>query len=341
MEKNIKKISNNKNYNNHNNLINNIGKILEQGRQETFIAVNTILVRTYWQIGKYIVEFEQGGDKKVEYGSKLFERIAKDLKEKYGKGFSRTNIIYMRLLFLKYPKSQTLSDQLSWSHYIELLMIDDDLERSFYEKQCIKEKWSVRELKRQMNSLLFYRIDLSKDKTGVLELSKKGQIIEKAEDIIKDPYVLEFLKIPENYKYKEKEIEQKIINNLQMFLLELGKGFTFVVRQFRISLGNKHFYIDLVFYHRILKCFVLIDLKTEEVDHRDVGQMNLYLNYFKAEENSDEDNEPIGIILSTKKNNTIVKYALGGISNKLFVSKYKLYLPDKKQLEERIKMLVK
>lgn len=202
MEKNIKKISNNKNYNNHNNLINNIGKILEQGRQETFIAVNTILVRTYWQIGKYIVEFEQGGDKKVEYGSKLFERIAKDLKEKYGKGFSRTNIIYMRLLFLKYPKSQTLSDQLSWSHYIELLMIDDDLERSFYEKQCIKEKWSVRELKRQMNSLLFYRIDLSKDKTGVLELSKKGQIIEKAEDIIKDPYVLEFLKIPENYKYK-------------------------------------------------------------------------------------------------------------------------------------------
>ncbi len=321
-------------------LINNIGKILEKGRKQVVIAVNNILVNTYWEIGRQIVEFEQKGKEKVEYGSKLFERIAKDLKDRYGKGFSRSNIIYMRLLYLKYPKSQTLSDQLGWSHYIELVSIDDDLERSFYEKQCIKENWSVRELRRQINSALFYRIALSKDKKGVLELSKKGQIIEKAKDLIKEPYILEFLNIPQHYSYSEKELEQKIIDNLQMFLLELGKGFTFVARQFRISFGNKNFYVDLVFYHMILKCFVLIDLKIGEVNHHDIGQMNLYLNYFKAEENSDEDNKPIGLILSAKKNNIQVKYALGGISNKLFVSKYKLYLPDKKQLEEKIRRLL-
>lgn len=346
-EKEVKKIStltdryklfkNNKNYN---TLIKDIGKILEDGRREAFRAVDTILVKTYWQIGKYIVDFEQKGKEKTDYGSKLFERISKDLKEKYGKGFSRSNIIYMRLLYLKNPKSQTMSDQLSWSHYIELLMIGDSLERSFYEKQCIKERWSVRELRRQINSALFYRIALSKNKKGVIELSKKGQIIEEARDLIKEPYILEFLDIPQDYRYSEKELEQKIIDNMQMFLLELGKGFTFVARQFRISFDNKHFYIDLVFYHRILKCFVLIDLKIGEVNPGDIGQMNLYLNYFKAEENLNEDNKPIGIILSAKRNDIKVKYALGGISNKLFVSKYKLYLPDKKQLEEKIKKLI-
>jgi len=338
LEVKMKKISNNKNYN---KLLNNIGVILEQGRKQAIKIVNEILVKTYWEIGRQIVEYENRNKENAGYGGKLFEKLARDLKLRYGKGFSRSNVIYMRLLYKNYQKEQTLSDQLSWSHYVALLIIDEDLERSFYEKQCIKEKWSTRELKRQMNSALFYRIALSKDKKGVLELSKKGQIIEKTEDIVKDPYILEFLKIPENYKYKEKDIEQKIIDNLQMFLLELGKGFTFVARQFRISLRNKHFYVDLVFYHRILKCFVLIDLKTGEVDHRDAGQMNLYLNYFKAEENSEKDNEPIGIILSTKKDNTTVKYALGGISNKLFLSKYKLYLPDKKELERRIKILIK
>lgn len=328
------------NQNNYQNLIKDIGKALEIGRKKAYKAVDNILVLTYWEIGRLIVEYEQKGEEKAEYGSKLFERVAKDLKENYGKGFSRTNVIYMRLLYLKYPKSQTLSDQLSWSHYVELLNISDDLARSFYEKQTIKEKWSVRELKRQKNSMLFERIALSKDKKGVLQLSEKGQIIENGRDIIKEPYVLEFLGIPENHKYSEKELEQKIIDNLQMFLLELGKGFTFVKRQFRITLSNKHFYVDLVFYHRILKCFVLIDLKIGDVQHSDIGQMNMYLNYFKKEESANDDNEPIGLILSAEKHDVTVEYALGSISNKLFVSKYQLYLPKKEELEAEVRKLL-
>jgi len=321
-------------------LIDNIGKALEEGRKQAFYAVNSILVKTYWEIGRQIVEFEQSGEERAEYGSTLLLKLSKDLKSRYGKGFSKSNVYLMRSFYLKYPKFQTVSGKLTWSHCAELLVIDDDLERSFYEKQCVKERWSVRELKRQINSALFHRIALSKDKEGVFELSKKGHILEKVEDLIKEPYILEFLNIPENYRYSEKELEQEIIGNLQMFLLELGKGFTFVARQFGITLGNKHFYVDLVFYHRILKCFVLIDLKIGKASHIDIGQMNMYLNYFKAEENSEEDNEPVGIILSATKDNIEVKYALGGISNKLFVSKYKLYLPDKKELENRLRRLL-
>ncbi|MBS3151504.1 DUF1016 family protein [Candidatus Woesearchaeota archaeon] len=320
----------------YNSLITYIGSILEKGRQQTYRAINEILIKTYWEIGKQIVEYEDKNKENAGYGSKLFEKLARDLKLRYGRGFSRSNVVYMRLFYLKYPTSQTVSDQLGWSHYIELLGIEEDLERRFYEKQCISEGWSVRELKRQTNSALFHRIALSKNKKGVLELSKKGQIIKKEEDIIKDPYVLEFLKIPENQKYTEKQLEQKIIDNLQMFLLELGKGFTFVSRQYRISLKNKHFYIDLVFYNYILKCFVLIDLKVGEVTHQDIGQMNLYINYFKEEENNENDNPPIGIIIGTEKDHLTAKYALGGISNKLFISKYRLYLPDKKELARRL-----
>ena len=324
----------------YNNLIKNIGAVLEQGRRQAYNAVNQILTKTYWEIGRQIVEFEQKGKEKADYGSELLDRLSKDLKQSYGKGFSKSNVYLMRLFYLIYQKFQTVSGKLSWSHYVELLGIEDDLERSFYEKQCTKENWSVRELKRQKNSALFHRIALSKDKQGVLELSKKGHIIEKAEDIVRDPYILEFLDIPENYKYTEKELEQKIISNLQMFLLELGKGFTFVARQFRITLGNQHFYLDLVFYHRILKCFVLIDLKAGKINHQDIGQMNLYLNYFKKEENSQNDNEPIGIILGAEKDHFMIEYALGGISNKLFISKYRLYLPDRKELETKLNKLL-
>ena len=326
---------------NYKGLIKDIGKILEDSRTKAFRAVNEILVKTYWEIGRRIVVFEQQGKERAEYGSYLLEKLSKDLRLRHGKGFSRSNITYMRLFYLKYQKSETLSHQLSWSHYFELLKIEEDLERSFYEKQCINENWSVRELKRQIDSALFYRLALSKNKEKVLELSKKGQLIEKAEDLIKDPYVFEFLDIQENHHYSEKEIEQKLIDNLQRFLLELGKGFTFVSRQFRISLGNEHFYIDLVFYHRILKCFVLIDLKIDDIKPADIGQMNMYLNYFKAEEKSNEDNEPIGIILSARKDKIKIDYALGGISNKLFVSKYKFYLPNKKELEQKLKSLLK
>ena len=321
------------------NLIQDIGFILDEGRKQAYKTVNNILVKTYWEIGKRIVEFEQHGKITSEYGSKLLINLSKELSP-FGKGFSRSNLTYMRLVYIKYPKSETLSHQLNWSHYFELLKVGDDLARNFYEKQCIKEKWSIREFKRQKNSMLFERIALSKDKKGVLKISEKGQIIETAKDIIKEPYVLEFLGIPENHKYSEKELEQKIIDNLQMFLLELGKGFTFVKRQFRMTLNNRHYYADLVFYHRILKCFVIIDLKIGEVDHGDVGQMNMYLNYFKTEENIEDDNEPIGIILSAEKEHISVQYALGGISNKLFVSKYQLYLPKKEELEEEVKRLI-
>jgi len=233
-----------------------------------------------------------------------------------------------------------VSSQLSWSHYCELLKCNDDLETSFYQQSIINEGWSVRELRRQMDSALFERIALSKNARGVLQLAKKGKIIEKYTDIAHDSYVLEFLNIPENRRYNEKQLEQKIIDNLQKFILEMGKGFTFVGRQFRITLDNTNFYVDLVFYHRILKCFVLIDLKVKSFKHEDVGQMNLYLNYFETEQNVEGDNKPIGIILTKQKDNIIVEYATKGISNKIFVSKYQLYLPDKKLLQQRVKKIL-
>ena len=317
-------------------LISNIGLLLEQGRKQAYHAVNQILVKTYWDIGKQIVEYEQKGKEKAEYGSALLDKLSKDLKLKYGAGFNIRNIYLMRKFYLLFGKLQTLSAKLSWSHYVELISISDELARNFYEQQSINENWSVRELKRQIDSALFHRVALSKDVRSVLDLSKKGQIIEDPSDLIKEPFVLEFLNIPENRAYSEKDIEESIINNLQAFLLELGKGFAFVGRQHRLSFGGRHYYIDLVFYHLILKCFVLIDLKIGEADHLDVGQMNMYLNYFKHEEMSKEDNAPIGIILAAKKNSFLVNYALGGLSNKLFVSKYQLYLPDKKELENKL-----
>ncbi|MBU0459466.1 MAG: DUF1016 family protein [Nanoarchaeota archaeon] len=322
-------------------LIGSVGMLLERSRKEAYFQINQILVGTYWDIGRKIVEYEQKGEEKAEYGSKLLEKLSRDLKLRYGKGFSKSNVYLMRQFYVDHPKFQTVSGKLSWSHYSVLLRVSNRLERSFYEKQCLEERWSVRELKRQKDSALFERIALSKDKKGVLALAREGQVIEKTDDLVKDPYVLEFLGIPEDYRCSEKELEQKIIENLQKFLLELGKGFTFVSRQFRITLAGKHYYVDLVFYHRILRCFVLIDLKIGPVDHADIGQMNMYLNYFKAEERSEGDKDPIGIILSADKDNFLVEYALGSISNKLFVSKYKLYLPDKKELEEKVRKILK
>lgn len=234
----------------------------------------------------------------------------------------------------------TVSDQLSWSHYCELLKCSDELEIGFYQHTAINESWSVRELRRQMDTALFERIALSKNTKSVMKLAAKGQIIENDADIAKDPYVLEFLNIPEHHSYSEKHLEQKIIDNLQKFILELGKGFAFIARQFRITLNNKHYRVDLVFYHRILKCFVLIDLKIKSVEHSDIGQMNLYLNYFETEQNVEGDNPPIGIILSKHKDDVTVEYAIRGITNKIFVSKYQLYLPDKKLLKKKVKELL-
>ncbi len=331
-------------------LIDQIGELLANGRSQAAKVVNTILVQTYWQIGRHIVEFEQGGKDKSEYGSELLDRISKDLTLSFGKGFSRSNLFQIRQFYIKFQKIQTLSGQLainenlshnlSWSHYIEILKAENELEIGFYYKQCEKENWSVRELKRQMKSMLFHRLALSKDKEGVLELSQKGIDVQKAEDIIKDPFVLEFLNIPQQSQYLESELEEKLIKNLQSFLLELGKGFAFIGRQYKISIGNRHFFVDLVFYHRILKCFVLIDLKRGEIDHQDIGQMNLYLNYFKKEENTEGDNEPIGIVLGAYKDHVLMEYATENISNQLFVSKYQLYLPEKEKLEAELNKIL-
>ncbi|WP_163397987.1 PDDEXK nuclease domain-containing protein [Flavobacterium fluviatile] len=321
-------------------LIDKIGTLLQNGRQQAVQSVNTIMVQTYWYVGQHIVEFEQKGNEKAEYGSQLFERLSKDLVLAYGKGFSRSNLLYMRKLYLSFPISETLSHVLTWSHYFEILKANSDLEISFYVKQCQNERWSVRELKRQMKSSLFERLALSKDKEGVLRLAKEGHIVENAEDLIKDPFVLDFLNIPEQYQYLENELEEKIISNLQQFIMEMGKGFAFIGRQYRMSIGGKHFYLDLLFYHRILKCFVLVDLKRGEIDHQDIGQMNLYLNYFKKEEATEGDNEPIGIVLGAHKNHILVEYATDSITNKVLLSKYQLYLPDKKTLQNQLDKLL-
>lgn len=317
-------------------LLEQISQRYEQGRANIASYVNTEIVHTYWKIGQYIVEFEQGGSAKAEYGKGLLARLSKDLSLAHGKGFSLSNVKRMRQFYNVFPIGATLSHQLNWSMIVELLKIDNPLERSFYEKQSVLENWNVRELKRQKSSSLFLRLAASKDKAGILKLAKQGQILEKPADLIREPYILEFLKIPEPYHLSETDLESRLIDHLQTFLLELGKGFAFIGRQYRITLGNRNHYVDLVFYHRILKCFVLIDLKKEEAGYEGVGQMNMYLGYIESEENTTGDNPPIGIVLAKEKDDVLVQYAMHNISSKLFVSKYQLYLPDREELRSEI-----
>jgi predicted nuclease of restriction endonuclease-like (RecB) superfamily len=325
---------------NYYNLIDKIGFIYNSAKQTVANAVNVEMLNAYWNIGKFIIEFEQEGNEKAKYGERLLENLSTDLKIKYGKGFSRTNLNYMRLFYIKYPKRETVSHKLTWSHYFELLKIENNISREFYLNQAIIENWTVRELKRQKKTGLFERLALSKDKKKVLELSKKGHQIQSESDLIKDPYVFEFLNIPENSLYSESDIEKAIINNLQSFLLELGKGFAFIGRQQRITLNNRHYYVDLVFYHIKLKCYILIDLKIGEVVHEHIGQMKLYLGYYENEINDDSDNQPIGIILSQEKDDIMVKYAMLNDASKLIVSKYQLYLPEIDELKNRIKEII-
>ena len=316
------------------NLLNSISDTVVLGRQQAVLAVNSNMVLTYWRIGQYIVEFEQGGNAKAKYGQALLPKLSKDLARNVGKGFSLSNVKRMRQLYINYPISAELPHQLTWSHLVELLKISDSLERSFYEKQTIIENWSTTELIRQKKSSLFLRLASSKDKDGILLLAKQGQKVQKPEDIIREPVVLEFLKIPEAFYLTETNLEKRLIENLQHFLLELGKGFAFIGRQYRITLANRNYYVDLVFYHRILKCFVLIDLKKEEAGYEDVGQMNMYLGYFENEENTEGDNPPIGIVLAKEKDDLLIHYALHNISSQLFVNKYQLYLPNKEELQQ-------
>ena len=322
-------------------LLQQISDTYTQGRMQAVQAVNTHITQTYWQVGRQIVEFEQGGKARAEYGKALISKLASDLSLRHGKGFSRSNLIRFRQFYLAWPISATLSHLLGWSVIVELLKIDDPLERSFYEQQTLRERWSVRELIRQKDSALFLRLAASKDKAGILQLAAQGQLIEQPADLLREPYVFEFLKIPEPYLVSETQLETLLCDHLQQFLLELGKGFTFVGRQYRVTLNNTHYKVDLVFYHRILRCFVLIDLKITDVQHHDIGQMNMYLGYFAAEENTEGDNPPIGIILSRNKDELLVEYATYQMNSQLFVQKYQLYLPEREELRRELELTLR
>lgn len=313
-------------------LIDSIAQVIQEARSHLAKQINSTMTNAYWQIGKYIVEYEQGGQAKVAYGESTLRELSIRLTARYGRGYSRPNLVNMRKFYLMYPNCQSVSDIFSWSHICLLMQATDDLERSFYEKECLAQKWDVRTLQRQMKSALYLRLAASKDKEGILALASEGIQIQKPEDVVHDPLTLEFLNIPEDYHYEESELEQKIIDNLQLFLLEMGKGLTFVKRQYHMAINNRHFHCDLVFYHRILKCFVLVDLKRGEVQHEDIGQMNMYLGYFAKELNMPDDNPPIGIIMSHYKDDLMVEYATYGMNTNLFVQRYELYLPNKEQL---------
>ena len=271
-------------------LLGHISEVYTTGQLRAHQAVDSQLTETYWQIGRDIVEFEQGGKVRADYGKALLATLSRDLTLRHGRGFSRSNVIRIRQFYLAYPKGATASHLLIWSVVVELLKIEDTLERGFYEQQAIREKWTVRELQRQKKTSLFLRLAAGKDRDAILQLARQGQLIEQPADILRDPFVFEFLKIPEPHSVSETDLETLLCDHLQPFLLELGKGFTFVGRQYRITLNNTHYRVDLVFYHRILRCFVLLDLKINEVEHHDIGQMNLYLGYFAAEENTEGDN---------------------------------------------------
>ena len=282
----------------------------------------------------------KGGKVRAEYGKQLLVNLAKDLTLHNGRGFSRSNLSYMRKFYLSFPKCETVSHKLTWSHYFEILKCDEPLEMQFYLKQCIKEGWKVRELKRQMKSALFQRLALSTDKEGVLALANEGHQVMKPQDIIRDPFVLEFTGLPPKKRYKENDLEAALKSNMEQFLLELGRGFAFIGRQYVMHIGSRQFKVDLVFYHCILKCYVLIDLKRAEIKHNDIGQMNLYLNFFKTEVCQPDDNPPIGIVLGAKKDELLMEYALQGITNQLFAARYQLYLPKREELQEQLDKLL-
>ncbi len=323
-------------------LVNEISSIITNARNNVSKQVNSELLNAYWNIGRVIVENELKNNR-GEYGKKQLLAISKNLTNKFGKGFSLSNLYNMKMFYTKYPIFQSVTGKLSWTHYCELLYISDDDKRSFYEKEAINSNWSVRELKRQISSSLFERLLLSNgeaNKKKVLELALKGNEIAKPEDIVKDPYVFEFLGLPENKPMMESDLEEALVRQIEKFLLELGKGFMFVGTQQRVTFGNTHYYVDMVFYNKILRSYVLIELKTIKLMPEAVGQLNMYLNYYAAEVNDENDNPPIGLILCTDKGNVDMQYALGGLSNNIFASKYVTYMPDKEQLIAQVESVL-
>jgi len=324
-------------------IVKEIKNRLSEARNKAASEVNTAMLQAYWDIGRIIVEHEQQGNIKAQYGANLLPELSKRLTTELGRGFSRSNLQNMRNFYLEYQICQTLSGKLTWSHYCELLGIADKNEREFYQNECVNSLWSVRELNRQIETRLFERILLSDGKANkqkVLKLAKKGITINSPADILKNPYVFEFLDIPESKPILERDMEAKLIKRLEDFLLELGRGFMFVGSQQRITLGNTHYYVDIVFYNKVLKAYVLIDLKTGDLKPEYVGQMNAYLNYYKTEVNDVGDNAPVGIILCKNQKDFVAEYALGGLSNQVFAANYVYYIPAKEQLIAEVKTLL-
>jgi predicted nuclease of restriction endonuclease-like (RecB) superfamily len=327
---------------------NKVANLLKEARESVVRTVNKTMVYTYLEIGRMTVEEEQNGKERAEYGKQILKELSKRLGVEFGKGFSVTNLQQMKNFYNIYGKQQTVSAksekavvqsnnlQLSWSHYLFLMRIENIDERKFYEIESIENNWSLRELRRQFDTSLYERLVLSRDKKAIKILSEKGQIIEKAKDSLKDPYILEFIGLPENEKFSESEFEQKIIDKLEHFLLELGKGFTFVGRQVRFTFDEEHFRVDLVFYNRLLQCFVVIDLKIGKLTHQDLGQMQMYVNYFDRFVKLDTENKTIGIILCKDKKDTLVEITLPENNEQIFASKYQTVLPSKKELKQLI-----
>jgi predicted nuclease of restriction endonuclease-like (RecB) superfamily len=345
-----------------------IQQILVQAHSQLARTVNIEMVRAYWLIGHEIVEEEQQGRSRANYGEELIEHLSERLRAEFGRGFTPTNLRYMRLFYLAYPRLLdreihhaprdesdaagpspithpgreddpvgVLNPDLSWTHYRLLTKVESEHARGFYEIEAVRNHWSYRELERQIDSLLFERLARSRDKKGLIRLARKGQEIQGPQDVFKDPVVLEFVGLPESHRLVESELEEALITNLQAFLLELGKGFAFVARQKRITLEGDHFYIDLVFYHVILKCYVLIDVKSTKLTHGDVGQMQLYVNYFDDTQRTSGDNPTLGLILCVDKNDLMVRYTLGKANRQIFASRYKLHLPSEKELAAEIR----
>jgi predicted nuclease of restriction endonuclease-like (RecB) superfamily len=312
-----------------------IKSILLHARGKAFTAVNFIMVETYWQVGRRIVEEEQQGSKRAEYGQQLLEKLSLRLSKDFGKGFDPSNLWNMKGFYLAFPILDALRQELSWTHYRILLRINDEKERDYYLRECADARWSTRELERQIRSLYYHRIGGNRKR---LLLSKHGSRPREntPSGYIKDPFVFEFLGLSDAGKLKESRLEQALIDHLQKFLLELGKGFSFVARQKRISTETQDFYVDLIFYNYLLKCFVLIDLKTNKLTHQDIGQMDMYVRLVNSKIKAKGDNPAIGIILCADKDETIVRYSVMKDNKKLFASKYKLYLPTKRELTEEI-----
>lgn len=309
-----------------------IREVLNEARATAYRAINTAMVGAYWEIGRLIVEEDQQGQHRAEYGRRLLEELSGRLTAEFGRGYDRTNLQQMRAFYRAYPIRDALRHELSWTHYRLLLRVDKPEARAFYESEAVNSSWSTRELNRQIHSLLFERLALSRDREGVLKLAENGQEIQQPKDLVKDPYVLEFTGLPQNERYLESDLESALIDKLREFLLELGKGFAFMARQQRITIDGRHYWIDLVFYNRLTQSFVLIDLKIGELTHQDLGQMQMYVNYYQREITMSDENPPIGIVLCTDKSEAVVRYTLPEDNQQVFASRYKLYLPSESEL---------